>query len=184
MEDEYQILLDEVRQTFASVVWTHKIQEKQADIYAIQYKWLETINVIAAAATSCGIITTIFIDKMVAKIITACLSFCALAITAYFKSFDLKNMENRHRIAANEFVVIRDHLLHIITELHMHKDIDEITEKYEEVIKDLDDAFLNAPSTTTKAAHIAAKALNENNEYTYTDEEIDHFLPSHLRGGN
>ena len=31
--NEYQILLDIVRQTFASVVWTHKIQEKQADIY-------------------------------------------------------------------------------------------------------------------------------------------------------
>lgn len=30
----YQVLLDVVRQNFASVVWTHKIQEKQADIYA------------------------------------------------------------------------------------------------------------------------------------------------------
>ena len=46
---DYQVLLDVVRQNFASVVWTHKIQEKQADIYAERYKLLETINVIVAA---------------------------------------------------------------------------------------------------------------------------------------
>lgn len=49
MENNHQILLDEVRQNFASVVWTHKIQEKQADIYAEQYKLLETINILLAA---------------------------------------------------------------------------------------------------------------------------------------
>ena len=46
---DYQVLLDVVRQNFASVVWTHKIKEKQADIYAERYKLLETINVIVAA---------------------------------------------------------------------------------------------------------------------------------------
>ena len=112
MENNHQILLDEVRQNFASVVWTHKIQEKQADIYAEQYKLLETINILLAAATSCGIITTIFVDGIVAKVITACLSFGTLAITAYFKSFDLKSMEERHRTAANKFIVIRNRLLH------------------------------------------------------------------------
>jgi hypothetical protein len=30
-ENNRQVLLDEVRQNYASVVWTHKIQEKQAD---------------------------------------------------------------------------------------------------------------------------------------------------------
>ena len=33
MDNEYSILEDSVRNTFGSVVWSHKIQEKQADIY-------------------------------------------------------------------------------------------------------------------------------------------------------
>ena len=90
MDSNYQIMLEEIRQIFASVVWTHKIQEKQADIYAKRYRILETINILMAAATSCGIITTIFVDNIVAKIIAAALSFGTLAITAYFKSFDVK----------------------------------------------------------------------------------------------
>lgn len=37
---EYKILLDVVRQSYASVVWTHKIQEKQADIYSERKNFL------------------------------------------------------------------------------------------------------------------------------------------------
>lgn len=38
-KNEYQVLLDAVRQNYASAVWTHKIQIKQADIYAVQYRY-------------------------------------------------------------------------------------------------------------------------------------------------
>lgn len=183
MYDNYQILLDEVRQIFASVVWTHKIQEKQADIYATQYKILNTINIITSTATSCGIITTIFFNEFIAKFVTACISFVALSTTAYLKIFDLKNMENNHRIAANKFVIIRNQLLHIIAELHMCNDINIIKYKYEHIIKDLDNVFLSSPSTTSKAVDVATEALNKKNEYTYTNDEIDHFLPFNLKGG-
>lgn len=70
---EYQILLDVVRQNYASVVWAHKIQEKQSDIYAFYYKYLQIVNILAASLTSCGIIGIIFAgDKyqLILKVIT------------------------------------------------------------------------------------------------------------------
>ena len=145
MYNNYQILLDEVRQIFAGVVWTHKIQEKQADIYATQYKIINAINIITTTATSCGIITTIFFNEFIAKFVTACISFVALSTTAYLKIFDLKNMESNHRIAANKFVVIRNQLLYIIAELHMYNDINIIKDKYENIIENLDNVFLSSP---------------------------------------
>lgn len=183
MDNKYQVVLEEVRQNYASVVWTHKIQEKQADIYAKRYRILETINILVAAATSCGIITTIFIDGIVAKIITAVLSFGTLAITAYFKSFDVKSMEQQHRQAANKFIVIRNRLLHIIAELHTKGDIDEISQEYTSIVNELNDIYVGAPSTTDAAVKLAEQALKTKDEYTYTQEEVDHFLPPALRGG-
>ena len=94
MNNEYQMLLDEVRQNYASVVWTHKIQEKQADIYHEKYAKLETVNILVASVTSCGIVSTIFCDNIWAKIIAAVLSFITLTITAYFKSFDIKGIKS------------------------------------------------------------------------------------------
>ncbi|WP_194611690.1 SLATT domain-containing protein [Clostridium vitabionis] len=183
MNNNNQILLEEIRQNYASVVWTHKIQEKQADIYAKRYRVLETINILMAAATSCGIITTIFLDSMTTKVITAILSFGTLAITAYFKSFDVKSMEQQHRIAANSFIVIRERLLHVIASLHMNDEIDGIRRDYNDIMKDLNKLYISAPSTTDAAVKLADKALKVKGEYTYTQEEIDRFLPPALRGG-
>ena len=46
--NDYQVVCDLIRQQFASIVWTHKIQEKQSDIYAERYSILETANIVVA----------------------------------------------------------------------------------------------------------------------------------------
>ena len=122
--NEYQVLLDVVRQNYASVVWTHKIQIKQADIYATRYRRLENFNVILAAATSCGAVS-IFADQdsFVLKIATVILSFITTAVTTYLKCFDLKAMEKQHKDAAEHFLVVRNELLHLIGEIHMQESL-------------------------------------------------------------
>lgn len=180
MENQYQLLLDVVRQNFASAVWTHKIQEKQADIYGENYSRLESINILAASLTSCGIVSTIFCDNLTAKIITAFLSFVTLSITTYFKSFDIKNMEKQCKDTANRLVVVRNDLLHIIAEIHMKsRSVDEINHDYIQIMNTLNKI---TPSTTQKAVARASEALKTNDEYTYTEEEIDNFLSPALRG--
>lgn len=183
MNNEYQVLLDEVRQNYASVVWTHKIQEKQSDIYHEKYAKLETANILAASATSCGIVSTIFCDNIWAKIIAAVLSFVTITITAYFKSFDIKEMEKQNKEYANKFLVVRNRLLHIICDIHMKKrSVDEINVEYISIMDELNELYVSAPSTTQEAVDRASEALKVNKEYTYTDEEIDNFLPPTLRG--
>ena len=72
--NEYQVLLDVVRLNYASVVWTHKIQEKQSDIYFERFKKMETINILLASLTSAGIIAIIFTDPLWLKLVSAILS--------------------------------------------------------------------------------------------------------------
>jgi hypothetical protein len=178
-----QVLLDEVRQNFASVVWTHKIQEKQADIYAKRYKIFEIWNIILAGVTSCGVLAIFFCDAYITKVLTTLVSFGSFFSSAYLKGFDLKNLERQHRIAANKFIIVRNQLLHIIAELHMESNLEQIKAEYQQILSDLNELYLEAPSTTDSAVSKASKALNIKNEYTYTDEEIDHFLPNNLKGG-
>lgn len=178
-----QVLLDEVRQNFASVVWTHKIQEKQADIYARRYKRFETCNIIFAGVTSCGVIAIFLCDDYITKVLTTLVSFGSFFLSAYLKGFDLKNLERQHRIVANKFIIVRNQLLHVIAKLHMKDDLDQIKAEYQQILSDLNNLYLEAPSTTDSAVSKASEALNIKNEYTYTDEEIDHFLPNNLKGG-
>ena len=183
---DYQVLLDLVRQNFASVVWTHKVQEKQADIYVEYYAKLQTMNIIAASITSCGIVSTIFAGdafQLVLKIVTATLSFFTLCITAYFKSFDLQTLGKQNKEAANQFLVIRNELLQIIGDIHIQKEsLQDIEGRYSDIIRRLNELYVSAPSTTDKAVKRATQALNIKQEYTYSEEEIDLFLPASLRG--
>lgn len=62
------------------------------------------------------------------------------------------------------------------------RNVDEINQDYIQIMKRLNKIYVEAPSTTKKAVERAAEALEIDNEYTYTEEEIDHFLPPSLRG--
>src|SRR5699024_4378452 len=81
-----------LRQILASTVWTHKIQEKQADIYLNKYNLFETIRIIVLAITTSGIVSCIFVDEVWIKIVTAILSAISLFISTYLKSYDLKGL--------------------------------------------------------------------------------------------
>ena len=63
MEKDYKDLEDIVRTRYGSVAWTHKIHEKQAEIYDKEYGILAVINIIAASVTSAGIVSLIFTDN-------------------------------------------------------------------------------------------------------------------------
>ena len=47
--------------------------------------------------------------------------------------------------------------------------------------EELVNTYRGAPKTINKAYEIASKALQKNEEFTFSDEEIDKFLPETLR---
>lgn len=85
MEKEYIALENQIRPSYASVAWTHKIQEKQAEIHEKRYAIMATINIFAASLTSAGIVTTIFTDQTWVKVASAIVSF----VTVFIRTFRL-----------------------------------------------------------------------------------------------
>lgn len=178
-------LLSSIRKTYASVVWSHKIQEKQAEIYDAQYACLEKLNIGAASLTSAGIIALIFTDQLWIKIGSALLSFITLFVSAFFKSFELPQIGKRNKETANKLISVRDELELLILKLKTEAaSTPDILAKYEELVKKADEIYLAAPNTTPKAVERARQALKIQNDNTYTDDEIDSLLPAELREGN
>ncbi len=119
-------------------MWSHKIQEKQCDIYTKQYRFLETLNIIAASTTSVGILSLIFTTQFWIKIISAILSFVTIFVSAYFKSFDLHQMTLSNKTTANKLLCIRDQLYLIILKIHMECDsANDLLIQYEKTLKEL-----------------------------------------------
>ena len=76
--------LDEI--TYGAA-WTHKIHEKQADIYELIGKVLSLIPIVTVAASGSGAIASIVVDGYVLKCVVAALSAVSLFCTLWAKSF-------------------------------------------------------------------------------------------------
>ena len=185
MDNEYRAIDDLVRNHFANVVWTHKIQEKQAEIYEARYKLLATTNIVTASLTSAGVFSTVFVDPTWVKIVSTIAAFVTTAISAYLTSFDYKSMARANKVAATKLVALRDELLILLEKIKFRQQpIQELTAEFDALQKRIHDVYTNAPNTTSKAVDMAEVSLKSNKDGTYTDAEIDSLLPNSLKREN
>ncbi|WP_257670832.1 hypothetical protein [Parapedobacter tibetensis] len=62
-----------------------------------------------------------------------------------------------------------------------NKEIEQLQQRRDELNEQLVNTYRGAPKTINKAYQIASKALQQNEEFTFSDIEIDKFLPENLR---
>ena len=185
MADQYNILEDAVRDMYARTVWSHKIQEKQADIYKTRYSWMETASILCASLTAVGILSTIFTGQLWIKIASAILSFATAFIVAYFKSFDLDALTKTHKEVANKLLILRNEITYLLTAIKLkEKPIAELEDKYHELMDKANEVYRVAPITTDKAVKLAKEALQVKGDNTFSTEEIDSYLPVSLQKGD
>lgn len=185
MDDKYRGLEDIARNHYANVVWTHKIQEKQAEIYELRYKVLSAINILFATLTSAGLISIIFADPTWLKVASAVVSFVTTAISAFLASFNYKSLAKDNKATATKLVCARDDLLSLLAKIKLRETpVRELMDAFDAIQKRVHEVYKEAPNTTNKAVKMASVALKEHKEGTYTDEEIDSLLPDVLKRGN
>jgi hypothetical protein len=96
-------------------------------------------------------------------------------------NFDPAGKENQHRVAAKELLWIREQLLLLITECHIHDTTQKQLERCLEVItRELTAIYKFAPNTSHEA-YKTAEAMIKGGHLTFSDDEIDSMLPSDLR---
>lgn len=111
-------------------------------------------------------------------------STALLALNAYTKNYDLGELSQKHRQAGADLWIIREKYLSLITDLRMgEKPIETLQIERDELLEELHSVYTGAPSTTYQAYKKAQEALKKFEEMTFTDEEINAFLPKELKKG-
>ena len=162
----------------ASIVWTHKIQEKQSDIYKWWYNFWETIRIVAGAVTTSGIIAILFLDEYWIKVITAGISIITLFIDSYLKVYDLKVLSNTHKSSALDLLKLREETISVLCDIKLNKYTKEtLIEKRDYISQRQMEIYINMLDCSDKAVEKASESLKEKGDSTYSEEEIDSFLP-------
>lgn len=185
MTESKIILESQIREIYGRVIYTHKTHEKCADVLKTRHDRIKIAEIILSAVTTTSILIVLFGDGKLSQLIAAFCSTSLLCLTLYSKDINLLAIAEKHKQAALEILKIREELLSLLIDIRIgNKETESLQNKRDELIEELVNTYRGAPKTTNKAYQIASKALKENEEFTFSDDEIDKFLPKNLRRTN
>ena len=179
-EDLY-VLESHIRECFGRVVYSHKTQEKCADIVLLLHKRLKLTVIVLSASVSSSLLVKIFGQQEWALILGVILSTLLFGLNTYMKDYDLGEICQKHTNAANELWDIRETYLTLLTDIRSNSvDVNSLRDIRDKLQVKLSSVYKGSPRTNYKAYTAASKGLKENEELTFSDAEIDKFLPQSL----
>ena len=188
--DHINVLEGQLRECYGRVVYSHKTHEKCADILLERQGHIKLAQIIISAIVTGGIVSTFFDAGKAGAVISAVLSTGLLALNAYTKDYDLGEIAQKHRQAGAELWIVREKYLSLLTDIRTGDfSLESIRARRDALLDELHAVYVGAPSTNFKAYSRAQESLKKLEDMTFSDEEIDAFLPKELKrvskgGGN
>ena len=163
-------------------MYSHKTHEKCADILARHLSGITLIQIVLSVFVTGSLIFRLIGFGKLATIIGIVLSAVLLGLNLYMKDRNLSDVIHKHKQAANEIWLIREKYQSLLTDLVMGtKTTDSIIAERDALITDLHSVYCTAPSTNSRAYKKAQQALKHSEDMTFSDEELDAFLPQELK---
>lgn len=176
------ILEGQLLECFGRVVYSHKTHEKCADILLARLATIRVWQIILSAATTAGLIVGVLGKNEASTILSLFISAVLLALNAYTKDNDDGALAQKHRKTGNDLWLIRERFCSLLVDIAMkEKPLETLQQQRDQLIEQLHAAYAAAPSTNSKAYKQAQEALQKNEDMTFSDEEIDAFLPKELK---
>ena len=182
------INLSIIRQFFANTVFTHKVQEVAAEVQERKINCVKIINIIIVSLILISLfLQTLFQNKLFISFFSAGLTIGEIIFLILQLTFNFDKRMDLHKKAALKYMALRDSYLFLITDI-MNGSIDSnnIINKREKLKEEYESICESSPQTSRKEYYKAQKRLskkiqNEGEDFTWSDEEIDCFLPEALR---
>ncbi|MDT8320785.1 MAG: SLATT domain-containing protein [Xanthomonadales bacterium] len=182
MTDDRKILEGQLRECYGRVVYSHKTHEKCADLLIKRQNHIKLAQIILSALVTGGLVSTFFSDGQVGVAISVVLSTLLLMLNSYTKDYDLGEIAQKHRQAGSDLWIVREKYLCLLTDIRIGDvSLDDVRETRDRLLELLHAIYGGAPSTNLKAYSAAQKALKELEDMTFSDEEVDAFLPKELK---
>jgi hypothetical protein len=136
------------------------------------------------SALTAGSAVTVVFDKssIYVPYATAALSISLLILNSYVKDLDPGQLAQKHREAASDIWNIREAYLSLLTDIRDPAfAIAELRMRRDDLQAQLHKIYRIVPHTDGRAYAQAQNALKNNEDLTFSDAEIDAFLPRPLK---
>jgi hypothetical protein len=182
-DPERSVLESQIRECYGRVAYTHKTQEKMAERRAASLRHVKWIQITLSALTTGGAVGVIFSkETLLFSYATAILSFATLLLNSYMKDLDPGAAAQKHREAASDIWNMREAYMSLLADIRDGSiPLDALRKRRDELQAQLHRIYRIAPHTDGTAYGQAQDALKNQEELTFSDAEIDAFLPGPLK---
>lgn len=192
MDEQIKPLYREIENRYVKISWTHKIQEKQADIYLAKSncnKWIMAIsNGLSTTSAFVTVVTSALktIDAVwLMPAITSLLALISTILTLRYKDGVLEESASACKQYAAKCRNLRNKYEGILTDIKTGRlvDIESVSAKRDWMTEVENELFAGdiAPQTTGKAITYAREALMVNEDSLTSESEIKAIVPLHLQ---
>lgn len=175
----------QIRECFGRVVYSHKTHEKCADRALARLSTIKVAQILLSAVTTGGLLGVVLGPpghSHITAALTAVVSTALLALNAYTKENDLGKISQQHKETADKLWAIRESYLSIIADQRAGAlRSEEVRARRDDLQRMLATVYESAPRTTPKGYADASQALKLSEDLTFSDAEIDQFLPGPLK---
>lgn len=173
--------LQVIRESFGRLVYTHKTHEKDRERlsrFAALTKWT---NIGLNSLTFGGVVTTIGTEDSGWLIASLILSTLSAGFAIFQMSFDPLKQAAEHRTAAKRLLGIRNQYVHLMSDmLDGSMTANQVRVRRDELEEQTSQAYAAAPDTSSWAYGKAQTALQVREDMTFSDSELNSFLPEAL----
>ncbi|NDO91490.1 SLATT domain-containing protein [Cellulosimicrobium composti] len=181
------LLLAQVREAYGRICYTHKTQEKQADICHEKYRKQRRVRVGLTAVSSGAFLaslTGLLLDKQWAAVVTSFIAVLLSASALSDKTFQHGEEMQQHRETAAKLWNVRESYLSLLVDLTSGSiTLEEGRGERDKLQVAAGAIYADAPRTSAAAYKRAQEALQMHGDLTFSSAEIDQLLPPALRTG-
>nr|WP_312578919.1 SLATT domain-containing protein [Sedimentibacter sp.] len=176
-------LESQIREAYGRVTYTQTCHDKIISRLLKTNDRIKVWQIVLSAITTSGFIVAIFTEDKIASILGAIISLLLLVLNSYTKNFNLIEMAQEHKVASDSLWKIREEYVSLLTDFDILEP-DVIMRKRDELQDRTSQVYSNSPRTDGKSYAEAQKALKNDEEQTFSENEIDIMLPNSIRRSN
>ncbi len=176
-------LESQIREAYGRVTYTQTCHDKIISRLLKTNDRIKVWQIVLSAITTSGFIVAIFTEDKIASILGAIISLLLLVLNSYTKNFNLIEMAQEHKVASDFLWKIREEYVTLLTDFDILEP-EVIMRKRDELQERTSQVYSNSPRTDGKSYTEAQKALKNDEEQTFSENEIDIMLPNSIRRSN
>jgi len=176
-------LESQMREAYGRVTYTQTCHEKIISRLLKTNDRIKIWQIVLSAITTSGFIIAILSEDKIASVLGAIISLILLILNSYTKNFSLIETAQEHKVASDALWKIREEYVSLLTDFDILEP-EIIMNKRDELQERTAEVYSNSPRTDGKSYAEAQKALKNDEEQTFSENEIDIMLPNSIRRNN